>query len=164
MKVVRRKLGLAASEAPLEAQRRELTEHKLRLGHSGLRKALGPSLWLAEKATRLTARLSGGGRKFSVCEIEVPKGSAAHFATWFDDRNSTDYEAAMIDACPDHFIITWDPDGRQRVLETTGGSPLPGELLVDYTDVASLKTPPDPAYPCQVAGVARLDDGLAVGG
>lgn len=161
---VRKKLGLPPSEAPAEQQRAELTRHKLALGHSGLRRILGRGPRLSEKVTRLTLWLSGTGRRFSVCEIEVAKGSAEHFAHWFEARNTLDDEAAMLDACPDHYIIARDDAGRQLVLETTGGSPLPGEFAVDYADVSSLRTRADPAYPHQVAGVARLADGLAIGG
>jgi hypothetical protein len=70
----------------------------------------------------------------------------------------------MLDACPDHYIIMRDSQGRQLVVETTGGAPLPGEFTVDYSDVSSLHTQADPTYPHQVAGVARLGDGLAIGG
>ncbi len=92
MAAVRRKLGLPRSDAPLDRQRAELTHYKLKLGHDGIRQALGSGPWLSEKITRLTARLSGADRKFSVCEIEVPRGSAAHFAKWFEDRNTLDDE------------------------------------------------------------------------
>lgn len=164
MAAVRRKLGLAPSKAPLSDQRSELAVHKLALGHDGIRRILGRGPWLSEKITRLTLRLSGNNRRFSVCEIGVSKGSAESFARWFDDRNNLDDERAMIDACPDHYIIARDPAGRQFVLETTGGSPLPGAFLVDYQDISTLHTQADPSYPHQVAGVAKLDDGLVIGG
>ncbi len=70
----------------------------------------------------------------------------------------------MLHACPDHYVIARDDRGRQLVIETTGGSPLPGAFVVDYDDVSELRTPPDPSFPVQVAGVARLADGLAIGG
>lgn len=164
MAAVRRKLGLSPTNAPLAHQRTELADHKLALGHEGIRRALGRGPWLSEKITRFTVRMSGEGRRFSVCEIEVPIGSAEHFAKWFDDRNNYNDERAMIEACPDHYVITRYEAGRQYVLETTGGSPLPGGFLVDYKDTSALVTEPDPSFPFQVAGVARLDDGLAIGG
>jgi hypothetical protein len=70
----------------------------------------------------------------------------------------------MIDACPDHYIIALGSNGRQVVLETTGGSPFVSEFIVDYADISSLQSLQDPAFPHQVAGVARLRDGLAIGG
>lgn len=156
--------GARSITAPHATQRRDLLERKLALGHNGIRARIGRRLWLSEKITRLTVALSGSARRFSICEIEVARGSAARFAQWFEERNTLDDERTMIDACPDHYIIARDAQGRQFVVETTGGSPLPGAFTVDYADVSSLMTRADPAYPHQVAGVARLADGLAIGG
>jgi hypothetical protein len=164
MSVARRKLGLAASNAPLADQREELTERKIALGHLGIKRLLGRRTWLSERITRLTVRLSGADRRVSVCEIEVPDGSAEGFARWFDDRNNLNDERSMINACPDHYIIARDSNGNQYVLETTGGSPLPGAFSVDYEETGTLHTQPDPTYLHQVAGVAKLDDGLVIGG
>lgn len=164
MAAVRRKLGLGLSAAPRAAQREELIARKQDLGHDGLRQILSRGLWWSEKITRFGVAMSGDRRRFSICEIAVAKGSADHFARWFADRNRLDDERAMIAACPDHYIIARDAFGRQLVVETTGGSPLPGEFTVDYDDISSLQTRPDPDYPFQVAGVARLADGLAIGG
>lgn len=94
----------------------------------------------------------------------MPTGSASRFARWFEDRNVLNDERVMLSACPDHYIIARDSRGRQLVVETTGGAPLPGQFTVDYADVSSLLTQADPTYPYQVAGVARLDDSLAIGG
>lgn len=164
IRAVRRTLKLPRSSAPREQQRREILERKLTLGHDGLRDMIGRAVRLSERITRVTVALSRGKRRFSVCEIDVPTGSAARFARWFEDRNALNDERAMLDACPDHYIIARDTEGRQLVVETTGGSPLPGEFTVDYTDVASLQTKADPSCPYQVAGVARMRDGLAIGG
>lgn len=160
----RRRLRLTASNAPRDLQRRELLETKLALGHERLRRLLKHSLWWSELVTRFTVALSRGRRRFSVCEIEVASGSAEYFAHWFAQRNALNDEAAMLDGCADHYMIYRDETGRQVVVETTGGSPLPGEFVVDYDDVSSLRSLPDPSYPFQVAGVARLHDGLAIGG
>ncbi len=164
MTSVRKKLGLPHSDSPLADQRIELTERKLALGHDGIKRLLGRGPWLSEKITRVTLKLSGRRKRVSVCEIEVSAGSAEGFAKWFEDRNNLNDEKSMIDACPDHYIINRDAAGRQFVLETTGGSPLPGAFTVDYDDTSTLITPADPSFPHQVAGVARLDDGLAIGG
>ena len=164
MVAVRRKLKLPPSNAAREEQRQELLKRKTTIGHQGLRRLLRRGLWWSERITRFSVAISGQRRRFSVCEIEVKEGSAERFARWFEDRNTLDDEPAMIDACPDHYIIARDESGRQLVIETTGGSPLPGEFTVDYADISSLQTLPDPSYPFQVAGVARLNDGLAIGG
>ncbi len=36
--------------------------------------------------------------------------------------------------------------------------------MVDYDDTGTLVAQPSPIFPHQVAGVARLEDGLAIGG
>ncbi|MEV0589108.1 hypothetical protein [Nonomuraea sp. NPDC050310] len=71
---------------------------------------------------------------------------------------------AMLAACPDHYFIGEDDRGRQKVVETTGGSPLPSEFFIDYKDLSSLVTPASVDYPTQIAGVARTEAGLPIGG
>lgn len=70
----------------------------------------------------------------------------------------------MLAACPDHYFIGEDDQGRQKVVETAGGSPLPSEFFIDYKDISSLVTPASPDYRIQIAGVARTAKGLPVGG
>ena len=164
MAAVRRKLGLPPSRMPLARQREELADHKLALGRTHVRAAIRRGLWLSDKVSRLSVALSGKARRFSVCEIKVAAGSAAHFARWFDDLTGLNREREMIVACPDHYIIAREEDGRQWVIETTGGSPTPAEFWVDYADVSSLRTQPDSSYAHQIAGAARLDDGFVIGG
>ncbi|KQS04502.1 hypothetical protein ASG11_09785 [Sphingomonas sp. Leaf357] len=94
----------------------------------------------------------------------MTSGSAERFAQWFEDLTTLNKEREMIASCPDHYIIARDPAGRQLVVETTGGSPLPAEFTVDYDDISTLHTPPDPSYPHQIAGAARLADGFVIGG
>ncbi|MGQ4717288.1 hypothetical protein ACUN22_26810 [Streptomyces anulatus] len=60
----------------------------------------------------------------------------------------------MTAAHPDHFLIQALPDGRQEVIETTGGSPLPSRFVVDYADLSTLVTPADSAADAEAAGVA----------
>lgn len=145
------------------ARRRLLVERKLELGHDGIRAMLAKDLQWSERVARLVCAVSGAKRRFSVCELAVSAGSAEQFAHWFEERSRLGDERPMIDACPDHYIIALDAQGRQVVLETTGGSPFASEFTVDYGDLSSLQTTPDAAFPHQVAGVARLD-GLAIGG
>lgn len=70
----------------------------------------------------------------------------------------------MLRACPDHYVIRTRADGRQEVLETTGGSPFAAMFVIDYDDVSSWSTPADPQFPHQIASVARRSDGTAIGG
>lgn len=159
-----RKLKFRTEAATMQERSDAFLAHKLALGPDEIRRILATDLKLAASATRLAAKLSRGGRRASVCELAVSNGSAAAFVSWFDERSRTGDEPPMLRACPDHFIIATDGRGRQVVLETTGGSPFAAQFTIDYDDIASLKTPARDDYPFQVAGVARLDDGLAVGG
>lgn len=159
-----RKLRFSSDAPTLEARSDAFLAHKLALGHDRIRDMLSLGLKLAAQGTRLAARLSRGGRRTSVCEIVVPRGSASAFVSWFDERSRTGDEPPMLRACPDHYIITTDKLGKQVVVETTGGSPFPMQFTIDYDDISSLKTPARADYPFQLAGVARLEDGLAVGG
>lgn len=161
---VMRKLGMADRGGSFEARRKALLDRKLALGHEKLRDWLARDLRWSVAISRIAVRLSGARRRTSVCEIVVPQGSADGFAHWFNERTRLSDEPPMLDACPDHFIIATDEKGRQVVAETTGGSPFATEFLVDYADVSGLATPANPGYPLQVAGVARLADGLAIGG
>jgi hypothetical protein len=70
----------------------------------------------------------------------------------------------MLDACPDHSIIATSADGKQVVVETTGGSPFASEFVIDYSDTAAVKTALDPSFPDRIVGAARLKDGVIVGG
>lgn len=159
---VAKRLGIASGS--YEARRQALLDRKFELGHDALRRMFRTDLKISSIISRLLAKLARGRRVYSVCEIVVEQGSAEAFAEWFEDCTVNNREAPMIDACPDHYIISTDNEGRQIVMETTGGSPFAAEFAVDYEDTSSITTPPDPAFPFQIAGVARLSDGLAIGG
>lgn len=159
---VAKKLGVKSGS--YEARRQALLERKLELGHDELRRILRTDLKVSGFISRLLAKLARGRRVYSICEIVVERGSAEAFAAWFEECTVNNREAPMIDSCPDHFIISTDSEGRQIVLESTGGSPFATEFSVDYDDTSSITTPPDQTFPFQIAGVARLADGLAIGG
>lgn len=160
---VLKRMGLPVS--PDRAGRRlALSEKKLDLGHDAIRAMLKRDLIWSERIARIVCAMSGARRRFSVCELSVSSGSAEKFVRWFEERSRLGDERPMIDACPDHYIIALDKAGRQVVTETTGGSPFASEFTVDYSDLSSLKSAPDAGFPYQVAGVARLSDGLAIGG
>ncbi len=59
-------------------------------------------------------------------------------------------------ACPDHYLLRGFPDGRQEVIETTGGSPTATRFLVDYRGGTQVTIPTNPGYPVQIAGQAPL--------
>lgn len=148
----------------LEILRHQLLERKMTLGSDGIRQILKRELAIAEPVASLVARISCGFRRYSVTELLVDSGSAQEFVDWILKRTELNDEIAMLAACPDHYVICTNADGAQEVIETTGGSPLVGRFMIDYQDLSSLRSTPDASYPYQIAGVARAESGLALGG
>ena len=158
-----RKLGVTAPQGATVASRREAwLATKLDLGPEAIMERLSRDTRWADQLGRVQARVSPS-RRTSIVEIDVAAGTAAEFVEFFEAASTSSDEAPMLRACPDHFVIRDSPQG-QQVLETTGGSPLAALFTIDYDDVSSLVTAPDPAYPLQLAGVARASDGTAIGG
>jgi hypothetical protein len=159
-----RKLGVQAPAGGDVATRREaLLQAKLTLGPDDIRARLKKDTRLAELVARVGAGVSKR-RRLCVINLHVGGGTASRFVEAFEGWSDTCDEEAMLRACPDHFVIRTRADGRQEVLETTGGSPLPSLFLIDYDDVSSLVTQADPGFPFQIAGVARASNGAAIGG
>ncbi|MFJ6423922.1 hypothetical protein [Streptomyces hydrogenans] len=158
------KIGLPVPSGDLARQRTAFADSKLALGADEIKHRLRRDLRVGDIVANTTARLSRGGRATSVCELQVTGGSAVGFVQWFDDTSRDDYTHSMTAAHPDHFLIQALRDGRQEVIETTGGSPLPTRFLVDYTDLTTLATPSDPATDAEAAGVAISGKGLHIGG
>lgn len=158
------KIGFPTPSGPLRRQRLAFADSKLALGPDEIRQRLAHDLRLADLASRATARLSRGRRTLSACDLYVSGGNATDFVQWFDDTQRSDYTHSMVAANPDHFLIQTAPNGRQEVIETTGGSPLANRFFVDYEDTATLVTPRDPAFSVQTAGVALAGTSTPIGG
>jgi hypothetical protein len=158
-----RKLGVPSPPGDIAARREQLLQAKLALGPDEISARFTKEARLAELVARMEAGVSKR-RRPSVIDLYVGGGTAKRFVDDFEGWSATSDEAAMLRACPDHFVIRTRPDGRQEVLETTGGSPLPSLFVIDYDDVASLVTQADPQFPYQIAGVARASNGAAIGG
>ncbi|UGT55267.1 hypothetical protein [Nocardia asteroides] len=156
--------GARARGGSLDERRAALGALKARLGHAGTYAMLKRELAVSERITRLGVAVSRGRVAFAVTRLRVPGLSAQRFAEWFDNLVVVDDEVEMNAACPDHYLLRGLPDGRQEVVETTGGSPAASRFLVDYTRTDHVLVPVDPGYPVQIAGTALLDDGLAIGG
>jgi hypothetical protein len=150
--------------ADLDTQRAALVTLKTGLGHAGIYAMLRHELTVSDRTARLAVAASRGRTAHSVTRLTAPGCSADQFATWFNNLVVTNAEVDMIDACPDHYLLRGLADGRQEVIETTGGSPTATRFLVDYANVDAVSVPVDPAYPIQIAGRAVLDDGFAIGG
>lgn len=150
--------------AGLADQRSALVDIKTGLGHAGIYALLRPELAASERLARLAVAAGRGRTTHSVTRITAVGCSAAEFGSWFTDLTESNAEADMVAACPDHYLLRGLPDGRQEVVETTGGSPAATRFLVDYSDTGSVSVPIDPDYPVQIAGRALLDDGTVIGG
>lgn len=158
-----RKIGLSAPGGSLVTGRQAFCESKLALAPDEIRRRLRRDIGVAGTTARVTTKLSAGRRSTSTCDLDVTGGSAEAFVEWFSDVDREDYAWSMVAANPDHFLIDTAPDGRQEVIETTGGSPLATRFFVDYDDVSSLVTPADAGFELELAGVARDGGGDGVG-
>lgn len=159
-----RRIGLPVPTGDVEHQRETFADAKLALGPSEIRRRLDGALRVSDAVSRASAALARGHRVASICDLNVSGGNAADYVAWFNDPKRHDYERSMLVANPDHFLIVSAPDGRQEVIETTGGSPLPSRFTVDYGDRTSLITPSDPRFATEASGVAYSSAGTAIGG
>jgi hypothetical protein len=150
--------------APLDVRRSALLSLKTQLGHAGIYAMLKRELAVSERISRLAVVMSKGRVKYSVTRLRAPGLSAERFAAWFDNLVVIDDESEMNAACPDHYLLRGLPDGRQEVVETTGGSPAVARFLIDYQRTEDINVPVDPTYPVQIVGTAVLDDSLVIGG
>lgn len=150
--------------AELSTLRQALLALKTGLGHAGSYAMLRREIAVSERISRTAVAASRGHTARSITRITAPGVSAKGFTAWFDNLTAANDEANMLDAMPDHYLLRGLADGRQEVVETTGGSPAATRFLVDYSTADRLTTQPDPDYPIQIAGHAVLDDGLVIGG
>ena len=160
---VARKLGVSVPNGAVAMRRDTLLQAKLDLGSDTIAARLGREIRLSGAVARAAAAVSGK-RRISAVDLYIDGGNAGQFVDFFERGSKTSDEPMMLQACPDHFAIRTRENGWQEVLETTGGSPLPSLFLIDYEDVSSLVTTPDPQFPHQIAGVARTAGGVAIGG
>ncbi|MEV0080003.1 hypothetical protein AB0H58_26665 [Nocardia neocaledoniensis] len=156
------RLEVAVDDIPVA--RSALARARILIGPDGLRELLAGELVASEAAARTGVAASGGRWQYSITEIASDRGTAQGFLDWFDRARRIDDRAVWTDACPDHYIIATLPDGRQEVVEVTGGAMLASQFFVDYTDKSRLMVPADPAFPLAVSGVASLADGFVIGG
>lgn len=162
--VLKRLGGKPTGNEDLVTLRTQVLDRKIALGSNGIRQLLQRELAMSQPVANFVARISYGRRRFSVTELLVDRGSAHEFVDWFLKRTELNDELSMLAACPDHYVIQTNANGAQEVIETTGGSPLVGRFLIDYQDLSSLRSSPDPEYPYQAAGVAKAENGLVIGG
>lgn len=148
-----KKLGIAAPHSDVVAQRELLVARKLELGHERLERLLARELRWSERGGRLLAALSGGRRRLCTIELTGIGGSAEAMPRYYQRAMETGDEVALLAACPDHYILCTDADGLQQVVETTGGSPLTARIFLDETNLGTVTTDADPAFPVQWVAV-----------
>lgn len=148
-KKVMRFLGAVASErdGDVDALRTRLYELKRSLGPTEVQRRVAGKARLSNVVSTVAARAAKGTRVQSAIKVRGPSGTAEQFADWFNAESALADSDAMLAACPEHYFIGEDDQGRQKVVETAGGSPLPSEFLIDYKDISSLVTPASPDYP-----------------
>ncbi|MEB2346204.1 MAG: hypothetical protein OZ948_15880 [Deltaproteobacteria bacterium] len=161
---VARKLGVPLPTSDISSQRQALLDAKLSFGSDRLRRRLASEVRWSDRMAHAMVAIRPAARRTSVCRIRADSGTATEFSAWLTERMSVGDAAALLGACPDHYVIEQSADRGQVVLETTGGSPLAALFYIDYEDVSSLVTPADPAFSYQIAGVARAEDGAPIGG
>lgn len=151
----------AVATAHVPRDRQMLADVKMRLGEAEMRKVTAGDLVLSNP----TAVLTAAPRKWAISAAEVrsDRGTAAGFASWFDQRRIRNDVRAMLVACPDHYVITTGAGGRQEVIEVTGGAVLASRFLVDYSDNREVPIPVAAGFGTQVAGCARNDKGVMIG-
>ncbi len=103
--------------------------------------------------------VSGGRRRLCTVELTGTHGSAEVMPRYYRRAIEAGDEAALLAACPDHYILSAGPDGLQRVVETTGGSPLAAQILLDETETSTVSTAADPAFPVQWVATGGTGDG-----
>lgn len=153
---VGKRLGIGELPRDPIAQREALVARKLELGHEGIERLLARELSLSSRASRLATALSRGRRKrLCVVELTGSAGSAEAMPRYYRAAMETGGEAALLAACPDHYVLCEEADGVQQVIETTGGSPLAVRILLDESDIGTVMTGADPEFPVQWVAVGR---------
>jgi hypothetical protein len=149
------KLGLGAPSGDLPDRRRALVERKLELGHGELERRLARELRWSGRSAELLRRLSGGRRRLCSIELAGSRGSAEAMPAFYRSAMERGDEAALLRACPDHYVLRALGDGLEQVIETTGGAPVAARIFLDDETTGALRTPADPAFPVQWTAVGR---------
>lgn len=144
-----KKLGISPSPDDPVAQREALVARKLELGHDALERLLERELRWSARGGRLLARLSRGRRRLCTVVLTGEGGSAEAMPRYYQRAMETGDEAALLAACPDHYVLHAEADGLQRIVETTGGSPLAARIFLDESETGAVTTSADPEFPVQ---------------
>lgn len=155
-KKVCKKLGVTPPSDDIVALREVLVARKLELGHDALRRLLARELRLSERAGQLLTRLSRGRRRLCAVELTGTGGSGEAMPEHYRRAMKTADEAALLAACPDHYVLCARPGGLEEIIETTGGSPLVSQIVLDERNISTVTTSADPAFPVQWVATGRI--------
>ena len=158
------KVGVIVPPSGLADLRQAIVDRKLELGHDAIESLLSRELRWSARVGRIGAAASRGRRKFSTIELQATEGAAEMVPQWYHDAITANDEAPLLAACPDHYLSRTRPDGRQEVIETTGGAPLAVRMFFDDSDLSTLTSAHDPAFPVEWVGIAKDAGGAPVGG
>jgi hypothetical protein len=150
-----KKLGIDVPSGDVVTRREALVARKLELGHEALERLLARELRWSARTSRLLTGLSRGRRRLCTVELTGTAGSAEAMPGYYQRAMETSDEAALLAACPDHYILYAGVDGLQQVVETTGGSPLAARIFLDESDTGTVTTQANPAFPIQWVAVGR---------
>ena len=160
-----RKFDVPVPAGDVATLRKALAEAKLSMGRVGVEHKLAREIAISDRLTGLVARASRGRRRLSQVELLVPGATAAQLPAWYAAKNDADDELAFLLATPDHHLFRPTNGSKgQEVWETTGGSPVASRFFFDLDSTEGLVTPPDPTYPVQLVGCAKLANGTVLGG
>jgi hypothetical protein len=158
------KLNLSAPAGTVSDRRRRLLEHKLAIGRDGLERRLDRELRWSARSAAATRLLSAGRRRICTIELSGRSGSAERMPAFYRSAIDAGDDAVLLEACPDHYVLSRDRGGADVVLETTGGSPLAARIYLHEGDVGPVLTAADPDYPVQWVAIGRaVADGPALG-
>jgi hypothetical protein len=154
------KMGAVAPSSDLPTLRRALVNRKLELGNDAIEAQLARELLWSERVGRGGAAASRGRRRLNTIELHASEGAAELVPQWCHEAITTNEETPLLAARPDHYLSRTRADGRQEVIEPTGGAPLAVRMFFDDSDLSTLTSPHDPSFPVEWAGVARTAAGV----
>jgi hypothetical protein len=154
-------LRRATSTRDVVRARDLLADVKVEMGQAAIREALAHDL----AATDVISPLAAAPQRWKVSHVDLTsdRGTAHGFTAWYARMVARNHLRDGLVACPDHYRIVTDPDGRQDVIEVTGGAFVASEFRVDYHDPAHVSVPPDQHYPYRTSGSATAPNGKVIG-
>ena len=157
--------GVSVPTGDLAAKRAAIAKAKLALGRVAVENKLRREIRISDWLTGMLARASRGRRRLSQVELLVPWAKAEQLPAWYAEKAEADDELSFLTATPDHHLFrsVANPQ-RQEVWETTGGFPVASRFFIEVDSDEGLVSQPDPTYPIQLFGCAKLADGTVLGG